>query len=108
VTNEQRHHHKYQLFKLRGKIAQAAPASQDLLLRAAERGSNLGAITVGLKRCDRAAIEALTGAQLGAKRRGGFESDLTDRLTNGRTDIAASRSVKIRLRKERFCTDPFT
>ena len=32
------------------RLAQAAPASQDLLLRAAERGSNLGAITVGLSR----------------------------------------------------------
>ena len=32
------------------RLAQAAPASQDLLLRAAERGSNLGAITVGLTR----------------------------------------------------------
>ena len=32
------------------RLAQAAPASQDLLLRAAERGANLGAITVGLQR----------------------------------------------------------
>jgi transposase len=32
------------------RLVQAAPASQDLLLRAAERGSNLGAITVGLTR----------------------------------------------------------
>ena len=32
------------------RLAQAVPASQDLLLRAAERGSNLGAITVGLTR----------------------------------------------------------
>ena len=32
------------------RLAQAAPASQDLLLRAAERGANLGAITVGLTR----------------------------------------------------------
>jgi hypothetical protein len=32
----------------------------------------------------------------------GFESDLTDRLINGRTDIAASRSVKLRLRDDLF------
>jgi len=32
------------------RLAQAAPASQDLLLRAAERGGNLGAITTGLTR----------------------------------------------------------
>ena len=32
------------------RLAQAAPASQDLLLRAAERGANLGAITTGLIR----------------------------------------------------------
>lgn len=32
------------------RLAQAAPASQDLLLRAAERGSNIGAITTGLTR----------------------------------------------------------
>jgi hypothetical protein len=32
------------------RLAQAAPASQDLLLRAAERGANLGAITTGLTR----------------------------------------------------------
>ena len=32
------------------RLAQAVPASQDLLLRAAERGHNLGAITVGLTR----------------------------------------------------------
>jgi len=32
------------------RLAQAVPASQDLLLRAAERGSNLGAITTGLTR----------------------------------------------------------
>ncbi len=31
-------------------LAQAAPASVDLLVRAAERGANLGAITVGLQR----------------------------------------------------------
>ena len=30
------------------RLAQAAPASQELLIRAAERGSNLGAITIGL------------------------------------------------------------
>ena len=29
---------------------QAAPATKDLLIRAAERGANLGAITVGLQR----------------------------------------------------------
>jgi hypothetical protein len=32
------------------RLVQAAPASQDLLIRAAERGANLGAITVGLQR----------------------------------------------------------
>ena len=32
------------------RLVQAAPASQDLLLRAAERGANLGAITTGLTR----------------------------------------------------------
>jgi hypothetical protein len=32
------------------RLAQAAPASRDLLNRAAERGSNLGAIVVGLQR----------------------------------------------------------
>jgi hypothetical protein len=32
------------------RLAQAAPASQDLLIRAAERGANLGAITTGLMR----------------------------------------------------------
>jgi Mu transposase-like protein len=32
------------------RLAQAVPASRDLLLRAAERGNNLGAITVGLTR----------------------------------------------------------
>jgi len=32
------------------RLAQVAPASQDLLLRAAERGANLGAITSGLVR----------------------------------------------------------
>jgi len=32
------------------RLAQAVPASKDLLLRAAERGANLGAITVGLTR----------------------------------------------------------
>jgi hypothetical protein len=32
------------------RLVQAAPASKDLLIRAAERGSNLGAITVGLQR----------------------------------------------------------
>jgi hypothetical protein len=32
------------------RLAQVAPASQDLLLRAAERGANLGAITTGLVR----------------------------------------------------------
>jgi transposase len=32
------------------RLAQVAPASQDLLLRAAERGANLGAITTGLMR----------------------------------------------------------
>jgi transposase len=32
------------------RLAQAVPASKDLLLRAAERGNNLGAITVGLTR----------------------------------------------------------
>lgn len=31
-------------------LAQVAPASQDLLIRAAERGANLGAITIGLLR----------------------------------------------------------
>jgi transposase len=32
------------------RLTQAAPAVQDLLVRAAERGANLGAITVGLQR----------------------------------------------------------
>jgi hypothetical protein len=32
------------------RLVLAAPASQDLLIRAAERGANLGAITVGLQR----------------------------------------------------------
>src|SRR5436853_104338 len=32
------------------RLAQAAPASQTLLMRAAERGANLGAITAGLLR----------------------------------------------------------
>jgi transposase/phosphoglycolate phosphatase-like HAD superfamily hydrolase len=32
------------------RLTQAAPASKDLLIRAAERGANLGAITVGLQR----------------------------------------------------------
>ena len=32
------------------RLAQAVPASKDLVLRAAERGANLGAITVGLTR----------------------------------------------------------
>ena len=32
------------------RLVQAAPASVDLLVRAAERGANLGAITVGLQR----------------------------------------------------------
>jgi hypothetical protein len=32
------------------RLAQAAPASQDLLIRAAERGDNLGAITAALLR----------------------------------------------------------
>ena len=32
------------------RLTQAAPAAQDLLVRAAERGGNLGAITVGLQR----------------------------------------------------------
>jgi transposase len=32
------------------RLTQAAPASKDLLVRAAERGANLGAITVGLQR----------------------------------------------------------
>ena len=32
------------------RLVQAAPASRDLLLRAAERGANLGAITIGLTR----------------------------------------------------------
>ena len=32
------------------RLAQAAPATNDLLMRAAERGANLGAITVGLQR----------------------------------------------------------
>jgi hypothetical protein len=32
------------------RLAQVAPASQDLLLRAAERGANLGALTTGLVR----------------------------------------------------------
>ena len=32
------------------RLDQAAPASKDLLIRAAERGANLGAITVGLQR----------------------------------------------------------
>ena len=32
------------------RLAQAAPASQTLLIRAAERGANLGAITVALMR----------------------------------------------------------
>ena len=32
------------------RLAQAAPATNDLLIRAAERGANLGAITVGLQR----------------------------------------------------------
>jgi transposase len=32
------------------RLVQAAPATKDLLIRAAERGANLGAITVGLQR----------------------------------------------------------
>ncbi|HEY5309734.1 MAG TPA: IS21 family transposase, partial [Casimicrobiaceae bacterium] len=32
------------------RLIQAAPAARDLLMRAAERGHNLGAITVGLQR----------------------------------------------------------
>jgi hypothetical protein len=32
------------------RLVQAAPASQNLLIRAAERGANLGAVTVGLQR----------------------------------------------------------
>jgi hypothetical protein len=46
-------HHVADVQSLRGGLdacSQAAPASQDLLLRAAERNSNLGAITVGLSR----------------------------------------------------------
>jgi transposase len=44
------------------RLAQAAPASQDLLMRAAERGANLGAITAALlrllERYDAAALQA--------------------------------------------------
>ena len=44
--------HKHAAHQHRGtdRLAQAAPASQTLLMRAAERGANLGAITVGLLR----------------------------------------------------------
>jgi transposase len=44
--------HKRAAHQHRGtdRLAQAAPASQTLMMRAAERGANLGAITVGLLR----------------------------------------------------------
>jgi transposase len=44
--------HKHAAHQHRGmdRLAQATPASQTLLMRAAERGANLGAITVGLLR----------------------------------------------------------
>jgi hypothetical protein len=44
--------HKHAAHQHRGtdRLAQAAPASQTLMMRAAERGANLGAITVGLLR----------------------------------------------------------
>ena len=45
------------------RLAQVAPASQDLLMRAAERGANLGAITHGLTRLlDRYAAADLQAA----------------------------------------------
>ena len=64
--------HKHQARHHRGinHLAKAAPASQDLLVRAAERGANLGAITAALLRLlDRygaaelqaAIVDALTG-----------------------------------------------
>jgi transposase len=49
------------------RLTQAAPASKDLLIRAAERGANLGAITVGLQRLlDRYGAAELQAAILDA------------------------------------------
>ena len=61
--------HKHAAHQHRGtdRLAQAAPASQTLLMRAAERGANLGAITVGLLRLlERYGAAALQGAILEA------------------------------------------
>jgi hypothetical protein len=53
------------------RLAQAAPASQTLLMRAAERGANLGAITVALMRLlERYGAAALQDAILEALLRG--------------------------------------
>jgi hypothetical protein len=54
------------------RLAQVAPASQDLLLRAAERGANLGAITHGLTRL----LDRYGAADLQAAIREALERDV--------------------------------
>src|ERR1019366_10602450 len=53
-------------------LAQAAPASQTLMLRAAERGANLGAITTGLLRL----LERYGAAELQAAIREAIDRDV--------------------------------
>ncbi len=54
------------------RLAQVAPASQDLLVRAAERGANLGAITNGLTRL----LDRYGAADLQAAIREALDRDL--------------------------------
>jgi transposase len=54
------------------RLAQAAPASQTLMLRAAERGANLGAITTGLLRL----LERYGAAELQAAIREAIDRDV--------------------------------
>jgi hypothetical protein len=54
------------------RLAQVAPASQDLLIRAAERGANLGAITNGLTRL----LDRYGAADLQAAIREALERDV--------------------------------
>jgi transposase len=56
------HKHAARQHRATDRLAQAAPASKDLLARAAERGANLGAITAGLARL----LEQVSGADLQA------------------------------------------
>jgi len=68
------------------RLTQAAPAAKDLLVRAAERGANLGAITVGLQRLlDRYGAAELQAAILEALAR----------------DVPHSNAVRLALERRR-------